>query len=199
MTRIQPAVRCWRCWLAALRPRNPAATSTTSASLSSSSSTPSPTPSTSSVEDQAAFAAEEVLQAYFRAIPECLAAPKVQPVTCFDRVATGTELINRRNSLNAAQSMNSTMTGAIEVVSVERGSVDLTSKFAETPPTVPTVVFNVCYDVSNVNIVDKDGKSIVPPDRKPRGLEHVSVYNYKYPDPTQWRVGYIEAVNDKTC
>ena len=69
----------------------------------------------------------------------------------------------------------------------------------ETPPTVPQVVFAVCMDVSKFNIVDKDGKSIVPPSRKAHVPVNVSVLNYKYPDPAQWRVGLVTEVKDGSC
>ena len=38
------------------------------------------------------------------------------------------------------------------------GEMDL----AVTPPVVPNVVFGACIDVSNYNIVDSNGQSIVP-------------------------------------
>ena len=46
---------------------------------------------------------------------------------------------------------------------------------------------------------DKDGKSIVPPSRKPHVPVNVSVLNYKYPDPAQWRVGLVTEVKDGSC
>ena len=59
--------------------------------------------------------------------------------------------------------------------------------------------FRVCTDVSGFNIVDKDGKSVVPADRKPHVLVDVAVLNYKYPDPAEWRVGYVVPVKDASC
>jgi hypothetical protein len=54
-------------------------------------------------------------------------------------------------------------------------------------------------DVSKFNIVDKDGRSIVPPSRKPHVPVNVTVYNYQLPDPTQWRVGLVTEVKDGSC
>lgn len=177
-------------------PTAPIQTSASSVSSPSVSSTPTPslTP-----EDEAAVAAEEVLRAYYRAFPVCMSDPPNSKSTCFDSVAIGTELINRRNALASAQSMQTRAAGTIALSSVGRPAVDLTSKLDETPPTVPTVTFRVCVDVSAYNILDKDGKSIVPADRKPRSLIDVSVYNYKLPDSSQWRVGYVVPVKDGTC
>jgi len=149
--------------------------------------------------DAAAAAAEEILRAYYRSFPVCMSDPPNSTSTCFDKVAIGTELTNRRNTLASAQAMQTRATGSITLLSVERRAVDLKSKVNETPPTVPTVIFRVCADVSEYNVVDKDGKSIVPADRKPHGLLDVSVYNYKLPDASQWRVGYVVPVKDGSC
>ncbi len=165
------------------------------------SATQSPAPSTATVspEDEAAAAAEEVLRAYYRSFPVCMSDPPNSKPTCFDQVAIGTELINMRNTLAAAQGMETRVAGTIAIASVERLAVDLTSKLEETPPIVPTVTLRACADVSAYSILDKDGASIVPADRKPRSLIDVSVYNYKLPDATQWRVGYVVPVKGGSC
>jgi len=53
--------------------------------------------------------------------------------------------------------------------------------------------------VSGYNVVDQAGQSIVPPDRAAMSPLEVSVYNYEYPDPTQWRVGYVVPAEDLAC
>lgn len=150
-------------------------------------------------EDEAALHAEEVLRAYFRARTTCLANPQKTPITCFDSVAITTELTNLRNELVAAQQMGTRVTGDVLVESVTRKSVDLTNKVNETPPTVPQVVFTSCIDLSGYNILDKDGKSVVPAGRKSRPLITATVLNYKFPDPSQWRVGLVTPVEGSTC
>jgi len=165
------------------------------------SSTPSPSVSvpTTSPEDEAAAKAEEVLRAYYRVHTQCLADPPNALPTCFDGVAITTELTDQRNTLAIAQMMGTRSSGDVVVVSVDRESVDLTNRVTETPPTVPEVVFSVCVDVSGYNVVDKDGKSVVPADRLPRSRLEMHVANYEYPDPTQWRVAYVVAAEDPTC
>lgn len=175
------------------------ATATGAPSTGAVSPTPLPSMTTASPEDEAAMHAEEVVRAYFRAEAQCLTDPPHTPITCFDNVAITTELDNLRNSLVSAQAMATRVSGEIDVVSIDRESVDLTNKVTEQPPTVPQVVFSVCADVSRFNIVDKDGKSIVPADRKPRSRVELHVANYKYPDMTQWRVAYIVVPKDSTC
>ena len=180
-----------------------AADSAVSTSVSASS-TPSTSPTTTatpttSPQDAAAAQAEEVLRAYYRAQTTCFADPVKSSLTCFDQVAIATELNNMHNALGGAKQMQTRVTGDIALLSVKRKSVDLMNNVAATPPVVPEVVLTVCTDVSNYNIVDKDGKSIVPSDRKPHVLVNASILNYKYPAPTQWRVGLVTPVKDGPC
>ncbi len=165
---------------------------------SSSSTTTSPTPSVDSPEAIATSRAGAVVRDYYRAGTECMKDPRSTPVTCFDAVAISSELINLRNGLTSAQAAQTRVIGDATIDSMTRARIDLAYKPKETPPTIPVVVFNVCYDVSKVNVVDYQGKSIVPADRKSRAVEEVAVVNYKYPDPSQWRVGYV-VPTDKTC
>lgn len=166
---------------------------------STSSSTPIPTPTTKSPEDLAADQAEAVYRDYLRAQTRCLSDPLKTLPTCFDDVAIGSERNTSRQALRAAQEVGSKVSGDVTIASIKTTKVDLTNKVNETPPTVPQVVFAVCMDVSKFNIVDKDGKSIVPPSRKPHVPVTVSVLNYKYPDSAQWRVGLVTEVKDESC
>ncbi|WP_448062545.1 hypothetical protein [Cellulomonas hominis] len=171
---------------------------TTSATSTPSTSTPTPSP-TPSTEDAAALRAEEVVRAYLRAQTSCLTDPPTTEITCFDPVAIGTELVNLKNALTSAQAMETRVVGEIAVDSIELHGVDLTSDPAASPPVVPTVLFDVCSDVSGYNVVDNTGQSIVPPDRAAMSPIEVSVYNYGYPDQTQWRVGYVVPAEDLAC
>ena len=143
--------------------------------------------------------AEAVYRDYLRAQTTCLSNPRQSLPTCFDAVAIGTERNTSLQSLRAAQEVDSKVSGDVTIISIKTTKVDLTNKVKETPPTVPQVVFAVCMDVSKFNIVDKDGKSIVPPSRKAHVPVNVSVLNYKYPDPAQWRVGLVTEVKDGSC
>lgn len=178
-------------------PPSPATTSATS-TPSTTSPTPTPTPTLSPV-DEAALRAEEVVRAYLRAQTNCLTVPPTTEITCFDPVAIGTELVNLKNALTSAQAAETRVVGEINVASIELQGVDLTSDPAASPPVVPTVVFDVCADLSGYNVVDKAGQSIVPPNRAETSPLEVSVYNYEYPDQTQWRVGYVVPAKDPAC
>ncbi|MEO3936772.1 hypothetical protein V3N99_08430 [Dermatophilaceae bacterium Soc4.6] len=177
-------------------PTGPTSPSASPAPPSSTTTTATPT---TSPQDAATASAEEVLRAYYRAQTTCFEDLATAPLTCFDPVAIGTELTNMRNAIASAKQMETKISGEIGLISVKRKSVDLTNKVNQSPPIVPTVVFTVCTDVTAYNIVDKAGKSIVPPGRQPHVLVDVSVYNYKLPDSTQWRVGYVVPVKGGTC
>ena len=178
---------------------NPTASTATPTSTATATTTASPSPSTTSAEDQVAQHAEAVYRDYLRAQTTCLSNPRQSLPTCFDAVAIGTERNTSLQSLRAAQEVDSKVSGDVTIISIKTTKVDLTNKVKETPPTVPQVVFAVCMDVSKFNIVDKDGKSIVPPSRKAHVPVNVSVLNYKYPDPAQWRVGLVTEVKDGSC
>ncbi|MGB8385823.1 MAG: hypothetical protein WCG47_32060 [Dermatophilaceae bacterium] len=178
---------------------DPTTSTTSPSSTVTSTSTVSATSTTTSPEDSAAAHAEEVLRAYYRAQTACLADAAKVEMTCFDQVAVGTALTDMRNALSSARARETHVNGAIEVVTVDRNSVDLANDPTKTPPVVPQVTFRVCIDVSGFNIVDKDGKSIVPADRSARSVGSVVVANYRYPDPGDWRVAYIVPDKGATC
>ena len=66
---------------------------------------------------------------------------------------------------------------------------------------VPTVVIDVCWDVSKVDVLDKSGKSIVSPDRPDTGWTRYTVANYDYAaDPTGgWRVATGQDLKKTPC
>ena len=176
-------------------PPSPVATSAPSTPPTTS---PTPTP-TPSPEGDAALRAEEVVRAYLRAQTDCLSDPPTTEITCFDAVAIGTELVNLKNALTSAQAMETRVVGEIALASIKMRGADLASDPVASPPVVPTVVFDVCADVSGYNVMDKAGQSIVPPDRAATSPLEVSVYNYEYPNQTQWRVGYVVPAEDSAC
>lgn len=173
--------------------------SPTSSPTTSPSATATSTPPTSP-EDAAAAKAEEIVRAELRARTDCLADPAAVEVTCFDGVAIGSELDDLRNTLLGAQQQGTTVSGQIEVISLEVRSVSLEMDLTVTPPVVPNVVFGACMDVSNYNTVDSNGQSIVPADRPAHVSTVIAVANYAYPDATQWRVAYtLEDDTDPSC
>ena len=175
----------------------PEPTTATTASPTVSTTTATPTPP--SPEEEATAAAEAVVREYFETVPRCLADPMNTEPTCFEDVAIGTELNDRRNSLIAARQADSSASGTLEVLSIERRSVDLTHDAEANPPDAATVIFEVCTDVSQFQIVDKDGNSLVPADRAPRTRTNMGVLNYDYPAADGWRVGFVEELEEASC
>lgn len=115
----------------------------------------------------------------------------------FKESSTGTALVENINALNSAKTQGIHLTGETKLKSVTHVKTDLAKDPKSSPPTIPYVQFMVCYDVSSVNVVDKDGKSVVPASRKPTGLRLLGVVNYEYPNPDGWRVGYVQPKRDK--
>lgn len=156
------------------------------------------TTSSASPETVAISRAKEVVRAYFQVSDACMQDPQQTAATCFDSVAISSALTDLRNGLGSAQAAQTRQIGSLRVVSINLKQVDLTNKPRAAPPTIPSVTVGVCYDVSKVDIVDHQGKSIVPPTRRSRAIENVTVVNYKYPDASSWRVGYV-VPTDKSC
>lgn len=169
--------------------------STTGAAGSSTTSSPT---TTTEDPDAPAVRARAALEKYSVVNDRCFFHPAKTPLTCFDNVAVSSERDNLRNALNSAKSAQTRQIGYTKEVWAKQTSIDLTNKPKETPPSIPTVEFDVCYDVSKVNIVDFQGKSIVPSNRKPRSVVKAGVVNYSYPDPDGWRVAYTVSTG-KSC
>jgi len=179
---------------------NTATAATTSApattDVSPTASTPTPT---KSPEDEAIAAAEKMIPLYFQVGDSSIAAPDKFDREELKKVAISTALDDMQNLMSAFQNQQFKASGSTEVESITNPRVDLKLDLKKSPPDVPTVQLDVCIDVSKLNVVDKDGKSIVPPSRKAHVPVNVSVLNYKYPDPAQWRVGLVTEVKDGSC
>jgi hypothetical protein len=178
---------------------DPGSSTAPSASPSASASpSPSPTPTTKSPEDEAIEQAEQALRAYYPVLDRSLQDPDGFNLEDYKTVAISSALVDAQNRFNAIAAQDLTQVGDIKLSSIEASKADLTFKPNVSPPEIPTVEFQVCYDVSGLNMVDKDGTSIVPADRKPRGVDRVGVSNFEYPDGP-WLVGFVEHLEDETC
>lgn len=179
---------------------NTATPATTSApattDVSPTASTPTPT---KSPEDEAIAAAEKMIPLYFQVGDSSIAAPDKFDREELKKVAISTALDDMQNLMSAFQNQQFKASGSTEVESITNPRVDLKLDLKKSPPDVPTVQLDVCIDVSKLNVVDKDGKSAIPADRKPRQLWRVGVSNYEYPKADAWRVAYTDTKGDKTC
>ncbi|MEU4360753.1 hypothetical protein [Promicromonospora sp. NPDC023987] len=163
-----------------------------------SSPTMSPSPAELSPEDKAIEQAEPLVSAYFQMKDEALQDPAAFKHQWFGKVAIGTAENDLKRLHGAAGEQGLHQIGATEIASVEADKVDLAFKPEVTPPEIPYVDFNVCYDVTDLDTIDKAGESIIPADRNDRGVMRVGVANYEYPDGP-WLVAYTEYQKDKSC
>ena len=167
--------------------------SSTSPSPSATSSSP------SSPSDAATAAATEAVRSYFTVVDQLRSDPaadlkKLKSVATSAQLNAVTTLINRSRDEGQRQ----TGTTAINELKVQSVNLDNTDPKAGK---VPTVVIDVCWDVSKVDVLDKSGKSIVSPDRPDTGWTRYTVANYKYAaDPTgSWRVATGQDLKQTPC
>ena len=183
--------------LSACNPTGDAAT-TTSATATTDASPTTTTPA-ESPEDEAIGAAEKMIPLYFQVGDSSIAAPDKFDREELKKVAISTALDDMENLVSAFQLQQLKASGSTEVESMTNPRVDLKLDLKKSPPDVPTVQLDVCIDVSKLNVVDKNGKSAVPADRKPRQMWRVGVSNYEYPKEDTWRVAFTDTRGNKTC
>jgi hypothetical protein len=171
-------------------PRDPS-----SPSSSPTSSSPSPT----SPSDAASAAATKVIADYY-AVRNELRQDPTQPLPRLKTVAISTELTTQQTLFKRERQQGLHQTGETKVVKVQVESVNLDNSDPKAGK-VPTVQIDVCFDVSDVDVLDKDGKSVVSPDRPDTGWIRYSVANYQWEsDPDgAWRVASSQDIERTPC
>jgi hypothetical protein len=115
-------------------------------------------------------------------------------------VSTSTQLSAVQRLLRRQHEQGQRLVGttAIDKLTVQSVNLDNSDPSAGK---VPTVVIDVCWDVSKVDVLDKSGKSIVSPNRPDTGWTRYTVANYEYgADPTGgWRVATGQDLKQKPC
>lgn len=159
---------------------------------------PTPTETPETPEETAVRLSEKAVKEYFAVSDTALRSPDTFNTEDFKKVAIGTALADRENVFSALVTQGLHQIGSTKVESITDPRVNLENNLDLTPPQVPIVEFNVCYDVSELNVVDAEGKSITPADRKPRGVFRVGVANYEYPEGP-WLVAFTELLEEETC
>ncbi|MFI8528552.1 hypothetical protein ACIGB8_29120 [Promicromonospora sukumoe] len=159
----------------------------------------SPSPSPTDPKALARSDAEELTRSYYAVVDELGADPEV-PLSELKRVATSLELGVREGELEQWRSENWRQTGDTRIADLVVQSVSLDNSNPDAG-LVPTVQVDVCYDVSDVDLVDADGKSVVGPDRPDRRWERLHVANYDYKDDPAdgWRVATLETLEKTAC
>ncbi|GAA4721959.1 hypothetical protein APR04_001427 [Promicromonospora umidemergens] len=173
----------------------PAASETTSTSAAQSAS---PSPTVPSPEEKAITKAETAVRKYFRVMEVSLRDPKNFNVEDFKKVAITTALSDLRNGVNSHAYQGVHQVGGIKVESIKDPEVSLTNRPNEVPPEIPNVIFTVCYDLSDVDVVTEDGTSIVTDARPDRVALQVGVANYEYPKGP-WLVDFTDGPELTSC
>lgn len=149
--------------------------------------TPSPTPATP--EEQAVADVTELLDRYVRVRDRVAKNPEI-PLRQLERVAIASHLGLLRNRYENARNEQRTYVGDETIEIIEITDVTLDYEEDAHPPVVPVVALTACFDVTNLDILDADGSSIVSGDRIDRVVMQLLVANYEWPDAPNagWRV-----------
>jgi len=145
-------------------------------------------PSPTSPTDKAAEAASTVVRDYFAIIDRLRQQPK-SPLGALKAVATGSELSAEQILIRSERDKRLHQVGDTEIVEIKVQSVNLENSDPASGK-VPTVQVDVCWDVSHVDLVDKNGLSVVSPSRPDTGWFRFTLANHQWAhDPDGgWRV-----------
>lgn len=176
---------------------DPDSTPTPSPSVSETVTSPSPTPT--SPEDEASASAVEAVTAYYATVDK-VRQDADSPATDLDAVAISTQLSAQKHLLESQRSAGNRQTGNTEVVEANVQSVTLDNSDPKAGH-VPTVTIDVCWDVSDVDVLDPTGQSVVTPERADRGWTRLIVANYSWTsDPDSgWRVAGGKDLEKSPC
>lgn len=166
---------------------DPASTTTPTESPSSSSPSPStPTSDPPSDAEVAEQAASQVVRDYYATVDR-LRQDATQPLSQLKAVANGGQLAAQTIFTRNQREEGNRQTGSAQVIELVVQSVNLDSSGKGQAPTVQV---DVCWDVSAVDVLDRDGQSIVTPARPERGWTRYTLANHEWKTTPQnaWRV-----------
>lgn len=171
----------------------------TAESSSASSSSPTPSSSRSSASDVASADATEAVRNYFTVVDRLRSDPAAG-LKKLESVASGAQLKAVTTLIDRSREQGHRQTGTTAVSDLQIQSVNLDNSDPKAGK-VPTVVIDVCWDVSKVDVLDKSGDSIISPDRPDTGWTRYTVANYDHAaDPTGgWRVAMGQDLEQTPC
>jgi len=140
-----------------------------------------------SAEDQALADATEIVNQYYVLLDQIGEDPKADANVLRD-VATGEALQNAIRADVRSKALGRVQIGKTKVVEAEPFSIDLTSDPAAEPRKYETIVMDTCVDVTDVNVVDAEGKSVVLPTRLPQSADRFDVVRYDF----GWRITTVQ-------
>lgn len=196
-TRVATAVLLLVAVTACADDGNDPATNPSASPSSSAPTTSTPTPPTDS--ELASEAASVVLRRFYDVRNQLRQDPSL-PLDRLDEVAISTELAAQKNLFKKERKQGLHQTGETKVAKLDVKSVNLDNSDPKVGR-VPTVQIDLCFDVSGVDVIDKNGKSVVSPDRPDTGWIRFLVSNYQWDkDPEDgWRVASSQDIERTPC
>jgi hypothetical protein len=172
-------------------PTAPASTSAPTAPTNSASPT--------SPSAQASRDAEAAVTKYYSVLDE-LGRDPTSSLSKLNAIATSTQLSAMRAVLRQQHARHERQTGSLVIADTKVQSVNLDNSDPSAGK-VPAVVIDVCWDVSNVDILNAKGTSIISPSRPDRGWTRLTVANYKYAANPRgdWRVASGQDLKQAPC
>lgn len=167
---------------------------------SSSSPTPITTSPTPQSDSEIASEAASALVAKYYATVDRLGQQPSESLDALSTVATGVQLTAQQTALKSQRKADQKQVGDTKIVKLDVQSVNLDNTDPDAGK-VPTVQIDVCWDVSEVDVVDATGKSIVSSSRPDTGWTRLTVANYDYAaNPTKgWRVATGQDLKQDPC
>lgn len=167
--------------------------------VTSTRSAPSTTTAPPSESDLASSAATAVTRSYYSTVDDLSQQPSA-PLDALTSVAASTQLSAVQTLLGTQRKKGETQTGETRIAKLVVGSVNLDNSEPESG-NVPIVEIDVCWDVTDVDVTDANGKSIVSPTRPNSGWTRLTVANYQYAaDPTGgWRIASGRDLEQTPC
>jgi hypothetical protein len=163
------------------------------------SSSPATSASASSPSDTASADASEAVRSYFTVVDQLRSEPAAD-LKQLSSVATSAQLNAVETLIGRQRNEGQRQIGTTAINELTVQSVNLNNSDPKAGK-VPTVVIDVCWDVSKVDVLDKSGKSIVSPDRPDTGWTRYTVANYEFEaEPSGgWRVATGQDLNQTPC
>lgn len=170
----------------------PPASSSSPTAMSSSASPASPS-------DKAAADAAALVRQYFATLDEVRTKP-ASSLSELNTVAIGTQLAAQTKLVKEGRQKGLRQVGSTRITQLTVQSVNLDNSDPSAGK-VPTVTVDVCWDVSDADLVDKNGQSAVSPDRPDRGWTRYTVANYRWSaNPSGgWRIASSQDLKQTPC
>jgi hypothetical protein len=135
---------------------------------------------------------------YERLLSE-LAIHRNLPVNKLYGVSTQPDVNQEISSINSLRERQERQIGLVRVVGTRVDHVDLTNRPHGRHARLPTIRVTACLNVSGVQGLDANGRSVVPKTRKPYLLAHLTLTNARYPQPSKWLVSRVSDEETRTC